>query len=131
MRGEIKGYSSPSHTLAVTKGPLTPFAAAQNLGMAGGAHGLDHLEDTLAHPRLADLVVGPHQFQGLALDQRILFLLERRAGLTEALAPTTRRWPASHRRNRTPVRPTPWRTRTAGSSRYGWSRAHISESVET
>src|ERR1700730_1038937 len=97
MRGEIKGYSSPSHTLAVTKGPLTPFAAAQNLGMAGGAHGLDHLEDTLAHPRLADLVVGPHQFQGLALDQRILFLLERRAGLAEPLAPTTRPGPPEQR----------------------------------
>src|ERR1700687_80272 len=97
MRGEIKGYSSPSHTLSVTKGPLTPFAAAEDLGMAGGAHGLDHLEDALAHPGFADLVVGPHQFQGLALDQRILFLLERRAGLAEALAPTTRHRPPGKR----------------------------------
>jgi hypothetical protein len=45
--------------------------------MAGGAHGLDHLEDALAHPGFADLVVGPHQFQGLALDQGILFLRPR------------------------------------------------------
>ena len=48
--------------------PLTPFAAAQNLGMAGRTHGLDHLEDALAHAGLADLVVGPNQLEGLALD---------------------------------------------------------------
>src|SRR5260370_13576652 len=65
--------------------------------MAGRAHRLDHLEDALAHPRLADLVVGPHQLQRLALDQRILLLLERRAGLAEALAPATRHRPAGQR----------------------------------
>src|SRR5216683_527781 len=97
MPGEIKGLSLVPYALFVTKGPLAPFAAAQNLGMAGGAHGLDHLEDALAHAGLADLVVGAHQFQGLALDQRILFLLERRAGLAEALAPTTRHRPAGQR----------------------------------
>ena len=34
---------------------FTPFAVAQNLGMARRTHGLDHLEDALAHPRLAAL----------------------------------------------------------------------------
>src|SRR3979409_2107379 len=97
MPGEIKGLSLVPYALFVTKGPLAPFAAAQNLGMAGGPHGLDHLEDALAHAGFADLVVGPHQFQGLALDQRILFLLERRAGLAEALATTTRHGPAGQR----------------------------------
>ena len=54
--------------------------------MARRTHGLDHLEDALAHAAFADLVVGPHQLERLALDQRILLLVERRAGLTEALA---------------------------------------------
>src|SRR5690349_5496274 len=52
------------------------FAPAQDLGMAGGADRLDHLEDALAHATLADLVVGAHQLERLALDQRILLLLE-------------------------------------------------------
>src|SRR6266851_2815085 len=97
MPGEIKGLSLVPYALFVTKGPLAPFAAAQNLGMAGSPHGLDHLEDALAHAGFANLVVGPHQFQGLALDQRILFLLERRAGLAEALATTTRHGPDGQR----------------------------------
>ncbi len=52
-------------------------AAAENLRMARGTRCLDQLEDALAHARLADLVVGAHQFERLALDQRILLLLER------------------------------------------------------
>src|SRR5258708_11908595 len=79
------------------RGLLAAFSTPQDLGMAGGAHRLDHLEDALAHPRLADLVVGAHQFQRLALDQRILFPLERRTGLAEALAPATGHWPAGQR----------------------------------
>ena len=51
--------------------------------MAGRADGLDHLEDALAHAALADLVVGAHQLERLALDQRILLLLERRGRLAE------------------------------------------------
>lgn len=53
--------------------------------------------DALAHLGLTDLVVGPHQFEGLALDQRVFFLLERRAGLAEALAPAARHRPAGQR----------------------------------
>src|SRR5258708_9067757 len=75
------------------RGLLAAFSTPQDLGMAGGAHRLDHLEDALAHPRLADLVVGAHQFQRLALDQRILFPLARRTGLAEALPPATRHCP--------------------------------------
>src|SRR4029077_6845265 len=95
--GNQEPLFSPPHVLFVTKGPLASFAAAQNLGMAGRSHGLDHLEDALAHPGFADLVVGAHQFEGLALDQRVLFLLERRASFAEALAPTTRHRPAGQR----------------------------------
>src|SRR5881394_3915046 len=62
--------------------------------MAGGTNRLHHFEDTLAHPRLANLVVGPHQLKRLALDQRILLLLEWRRGLAEALPPAARHWPA-------------------------------------
>src|SRR5215472_6825949 len=62
--------------------------------MAGGTYRLDHLKDALAHPRLAYLVVGPHQFQRLALDQRILLLLERRGGLAETLTAAARHRPS-------------------------------------
>src|SRR5258708_15134358 len=65
--------------------------------MGGGARGLGPPEDSVGHAVLADRVVGAGQVQGLALDQRILFLLERRAGLAEALAPTTRHRPAGQR----------------------------------
>jgi hypothetical protein len=87
----LQDYRCPTNRISAT-GALwsagsvpgfAPFAAAQDLGMAGRAHGFDHFENALAHPRLADLVVGA---QGLALDQRVLFLLERRAGLAETFA---------------------------------------------
>src|SRR5258708_35490186 len=67
-----------------------PFAAAQHLGMAGGPDRLDHLEDALADPALADLVIGANQLERLALDQRVLLLLQRRAGLAQALSATAR-----------------------------------------
>src|SRR5258708_31996698 len=79
------------------RGLLAAFSTPQDLGMAGGAHRLDHLEDALAHPRLANLVVSAHQLQRLALDQRILLLLERRGGLAEALAAAARHRPAGER----------------------------------
>src|SRR5829696_6874997 len=81
-------------------GDLMLFAAlwaVQHLGVAGRADGLDHLEDALADAAFADLVVGAHQLQRLALDQRILLLLERRAGLAEALAAAARHRPARQR----------------------------------
>src|SRR5689334_22866529 len=81
MRREIKRCD---------RGPLAALPPPQNLGMAGGTYRLDHFKDALAHPRLAYLVVGSHQFQRLALDQRILLLLEGRRGLAEALAATAR-----------------------------------------
>src|SRR5262245_55159171 len=65
--------------------------------MAGRTHRLDHLEDALANTGLADLVVSPHQFQRLALDERILFLFERCASFTEGLATATRHGPAGQR----------------------------------
>jgi hypothetical protein len=55
--------------------------------MARRAHGLDHLEDALAHAAFADFVVGAHQLERLALDQRILLLLERRAASPKPLRP--------------------------------------------
>src|SRR5688500_17516373 len=76
---------------------LSLLAAAQRFGMAGGACSLDHLEDTLAHAALANLVVGADQLERLALDQGVLFLLERRAGLAETLAAPTRHRPARER----------------------------------
>src|SRR5262245_42461158 len=75
------------------------LAAAQNLGVARRTHRLHHLEDALAHAAFPDLVVGTHQFERLALDQRILLLLEGRAGLAEALAAAAR-----HRSSRQSVR---------------------------
>src|SRR5580765_7963673 len=66
--------------------------------MARRAHRLHHLEDALAYAALANLVVGAHQLERLALDQRILFLLERRGSLAEtALAAATRHRPAGER----------------------------------
>jgi hypothetical protein len=100
--------------------------------MARRTHGLDHLEDALAHAAFADLVVGAHQLEGLALDQRILLLLERRAGLAEALAAAARHRAARQdvgRRSTTPTRRAPWRTHRAGSNRCGWSRARTSGSA--
>jgi hypothetical protein len=41
------------------------------------------------------LVVGAHQLQRLALDQRILLLLERRSGLAEALGSRSFSWQRS------------------------------------
>src|SRR5215216_7688557 len=76
---------------------LLALTAAQHLGVAGRADGLDHLEDALADAAFADLVVGAHQLERLALDQRILLLLERRAGLAEALAAAARHRPARQR----------------------------------
>ena len=79
------GWPSPGSAIPSTE--LSGFAlltVSQHLGMAGRSH--DHLEDALADAAFADLVVGAHQLQRLALDQRILLLLERRAGLAEALA---------------------------------------------
>src|SRR5262245_6404729 len=73
------------------------FTTAQHLGMTCRTHGLDHLEDALAHAAFTDLVVGAHQLQRLALDQRILLLLERRAGLAEALAAAPRHRAARQR----------------------------------
>src|SRR5215212_4891863 len=70
------------------------LTAAQHLGIARHTHGLDHLEDALANAAFTDLVVGAHQLERLALDQRILLLLERRAGLAEALATAARHRPA-------------------------------------
>ena len=78
--------------------PSAALATAQGLGMAGGPDGLDHLEHALAHPGFADFVVGADQFEGLALDQRVLFLLERSAGLAEAaLAAASRHRPSGQR----------------------------------
>src|SRR6476661_4588774 len=66
--------------------------------MARRTHRLYHLEDALAHAALADLVVGAHQLERLALDQRILLLLERRGRLAEtALAAAARHRPAGER----------------------------------
>src|ERR1700704_5754981 len=44
-RGKSRASLQSPHALFVTNRPLAPFAAAQDLGMAGGAHRLDHLED--------------------------------------------------------------------------------------
>src|SRR6266567_6401785 len=80
------------------RGLLAALSTPQDLGMAGGTHRLDHLEDALAHPRLANLVIGPHELERLALDQRILLLLEGRGGLAEAaLAAAARHRPAGER----------------------------------
>src|SRR6185312_6564885 len=102
MTGKIKRVGKPFRWLfwprpAGLPPDLAALAAAQDLGVAGGADGLDHLEDALAHAVFADLVVGPHQLQRLALDQRILFLLERRGGLAEALLAAARHRPAGER----------------------------------
>src|SRR5260370_35411904 len=80
----MRPFSDPSATLA----------AAQDLGVAGGAYRLDHLEDALAHSRFADLVVSPHQPERLALDQRILLLFEGRGRLAKTLPPATRHRPS-------------------------------------
>lgn len=60
---------------------------------------LDRLEDALAHPRLANLAVGPHQFDGVAPDHWILLLLERCARFAETLAAM-----AGHRATRQRIR---------------------------
>src|SRR5471030_511984 len=77
-----------------SKGRSATFTTAQDLGMAGGAHGLAHFEDTLAYTVLADLVVGPHQLERLALDQGVFFLLERGRGLAETFFTAARHRPA-------------------------------------
>src|SRR5581483_6886167 len=83
---------------AIWRPLLAALAAAQDLGMAGGADRLHHLEDALAHAALANLVVGTHQLERLALDQRILLLLEGSGGLAEAaLAAAARHRPAGER----------------------------------
>src|SRR5919109_1245540 len=89
------GFPQPlPHALLTASWRLGALAAAQHLGMACRTYGLDHFEDALAHAAFADLVVGAHQLERLALDQRILLLLERRAGLAEALAAAARHRPA-------------------------------------
>src|SRR5690242_9002982 len=89
MEPEIK---RPDRTLSAA------FSPSQDLGMAGGPHRLDHLEDALAHATLANFVIGAHQFERLALDQRILLLLERRRRLAEAaLAAAARHRPPGQR----------------------------------
>ncbi len=104
--------------------------------MAGGADRLHHLEDALAHTRLADLVVGSHQLESLALDQRILHLLKRSCFLASTLLPAARHGPAGERigghfgrRSTRPARRAPSRTRRACSSRCGWNRARTSGSA--
>lgn len=57
--------------------------AAEPLCVARGADRLDRLEDALAHLRLADLVVGAHELERFALDERITLLVEGRALLAE------------------------------------------------
>src|SRR5215469_9125057 len=96
MEIEIKGLrsglfrtaDSQAFLSALFQRPLSsaPFPATQDFGVAGRPYRLDHFEDALANAALADLVVSAHQFERLALDQRVLFLFERRAGLAEALA---------------------------------------------
>jgi hypothetical protein len=66
--GAVDGSSVPG---------FAGFSAVQHLGVTRGARSLDHLEDALGHAAFTDLVVGAHQLQRLALDQRILLLLER------------------------------------------------------
>src|SRR5258708_39580239 len=93
MSTEIKGLrqiAAGPHQKAPKKPRSAPLAPAQHFGVAGGSHGLDHLENALAHATLANLVVGAHQLERLALDEGVLLLLERRAGLTEALSAAAR-----------------------------------------
>src|ERR1700759_1421067 len=93
--GGLGGW--PRQAMGRLTGALAALAAAQHFGMAGCAHGLDHLEDALADTALPDLVVGAHQLERLALDQRILLLLERGGGLAEALLAAARHRPAGER----------------------------------
>src|SRR5258707_14527350 len=97
MSTEIKGLrqiAAGPHQKAPKKPPLSarsaPLAPTQHFGVAGGSHSLDHLENALAHAALTDLVVGAHQLERLALDEGVLLLLERRAGLPEALSAAAR-----------------------------------------
>src|SRR5258708_1163690 len=71
--------------------------------MTGGAEDFDHFEAALAHPGLGDLVIGADQLERLALDQRVLLLLEGRCRLAEALAVASRQRPASQHIGRHPV----------------------------
>src|ERR1700730_2888134 len=69
---------------------LSSATVPQKLGVTGLPQSLDRCKDGIAHSLLIDLVVSPHQLKSLALAQRVLLLLERRAGFSEALAPVAR-----------------------------------------
>ena len=51
-RGSQSGHLCPTASPLPLAASFSGLAAAQDFGVAGGTHGLDHLEDALAHPGL-------------------------------------------------------------------------------